>query len=197
MEKEDNKENENQDNSNDRLKLKVKLKTPTKFNKITGTEAETTTMDLKQTKQQQEVQHNKQQQDGETETRKQQHSGEQQITKEDNQKRQQDTNKKTDNTKTKTTTKKLAPPTTKTTRAAGTTKNVEWETMKEYLRKKREDRDNKTMGTSFNLQQNARQNSIVKASNTFSTLKMFSGETETSQTKPESDGNTRNLARDS
>ena len=77
------------------------------------------------------------------------------------------------------------------------TKNVEWETMKEYLRKKREDRDNKTMGTSFNLQQNARQNSIVKASKTSSTLNMTSGEPDVSQTKPETDGNARNLVRDS
>ena len=69
--------------------------------------------------------------------------------------------------------------------------------MKEYLRKKREDRDNKLRGTTCTVQQQiARQNSIVKASKTSSTLNSISGETDGNQTKSKSDANTRNLARD-
>ena len=70
--------------------------------------------------------------------------------------------------------------------------------MKEYLRKKREDRDNKLRGTTCTVQQQiARQNSIVKASKTSSPLNIISGEKDASQTKPKSDENTCNLARDS
>ena len=51
---------------------------------------------------------------------------------------------------------------------------------------------------SFTLQQQiARQNSIVKASKTSSTLHNISGETSGNQTKSKSDDSTRNLAKDS
>ena len=41
------------------------------------------------------------------------------------------------------------------------------------------------------------ENKVSKARKTSSTLNMFSGEKDASQTKPKSDENTRNLARDS
>ena len=71
------------------------------------------------------------------------------------------------------------------------------EKMKEYLRKKREDRDSKLIGKTSTLQQDARQYSTNMASKTSSTLTIQSGEPDVGQTKHLGKKNTRNLARDS